>query len=57
MTRGSNDRCVSTDGVDDSDGGIDFDEATTHFTLDGTTPLELSTPSMDAGTHIVLTRD
>ncbi len=50
---------LETDGamVVDSDGGIDFDEATTHFTLDGTTPLELSTPSMDAGTHIVLTRD
>lgn len=50
---------LETDGslVVDSDGGIDFDEATTHFTLDGTTPLELSTPTMDAGTHIVLTRD
>ena len=41
--------------ITDAEGDIDFDETTTHFTLDREEPLALATPTMDAGTHITLT--
>lgn len=38
-----------------SGGGLDFDTATASFTLTGDEPLELGTPTMDAGTSVTLT--
>ncbi|CAM3782442.1 hypothetical protein OCAE111667_25860 [Occultella aeris] len=40
--------------VESPDGSIDFDAATDRFTLTADEPLELVTPTMDAGTTVTL---
>lgn len=40
--------------INEDDAGIDFDDATTRFTLDRSEPLKLTTPTMDEGTSFTL---